>query len=927
MLKPSRTILILCLLTTTSFLAAISPTAMADHDTGHPGYNTDAGYDYLQQLDRAIQLGSYTDGSCATPSSSRGIDDLKKDTKVLISSGAGASAGASFYTSASVSLALMNTGLTNYSVAVSSNGVISGDGASQAKLIKHVNTTTSFWFVLEWTPHYTGGYQFHGSSSDQTGCGVYPSLNLTLQTSLGGHGSTEWTRLTGLVARWKGGVNNSGEAPAVAILADMTRTEEQILIEDGIEGTEVDGWPDYKFNWQEINTETTTIPEGGGSNSTGGATYFFRDHPAQVTSSFRSHIYQTQWKFRIAVGAATCTGLFSFSVRHLNDSTSLSGLQSDITKEVINITGYLTTNGTSANADLYITPSGVWSASPHLVYFNNTTATYSAFGVTRSTPAPSLPTLGNRAFTVYSAPSHCGNVWNLPVANVASGNAYGGNTYTAWTAYNGGFYQQNSSLEDFNGYQGIVTEHPTALYTKQVSIVLNQHDVGGGYYAFMREQQGSGTMSSYLSNASYYGASTDYSLSNFINANGITYGNASYRIEAVRLLFDTVPRNASGYILLTFDFTQTFGNRIWFGQLQNQNFTQYGTPSTGTHPHVREIDGTGYVFNAGFTTFNIYRLQAVDTFTVTLRFTIVNCVEFSQAISQCVQTGTTRITNGAFAINNSRDKSSGFWHNAGGNFNITGQYLKPLTGQTDAIQIILSRAGDPSTFFNITNVTNFGEYHFTLGMAINGTTLFITGTTRAIICTPNPGTFIVPNPAEFSCTKNFEETVFYGVFKYESSGLPVIRSQVYPMTSTLESIRYPLNGPTFGTAGVSNHTGQYLLSFTDGDSNVMQVVRFVICSTNITCSPQGNVNTATNQSVSTQMENQVTILAGSSSNALTETQTTRNKVLSFADFFYGSYFDSCDCLLDFPNGYWFLIAMAVLAAASIVVRRRNGDAS
>ncbi len=197
---------------------------------------------------------------------------------------------------------------------------------------------------------------------------------------------------------------------------------------------------------------------------------------------------------------------------------------------------------------------------------------------------------------------------------------------------------------------------------------------------------------------------------------------------------------------------------------------------------------------------------------------------------------------------------------------------------------------------------------------------------RSVTISPNPGNFTVPDPAVFTLLKNFDEPVYWAVFRVQSSGLPTLRTQIYPITNRNDTIRYPLNGPTIGTVGVSNHTGQYYLTVVDESSVVLAQVPFIICPSSTTCQSQPSITAAINLSTSAQIETQLSTIIVDESTGTSPELETKNVILQAADYAYGDMWEGCGCFLEIPRMYAIFFLALGIAIFAIIVKRRNGEA-
>lgn len=218
----------------------------------------------------------------------------------------------------------------------------------------------------------------------------------------------------------------------------------------------------------------------------------------------------------------------------------------------------------------------------------------------------------------------------------------------------------------------------------------------------------------------------------------------------------------------------------------------------------------------------------------------------------------------------------------------------------------------------ITTVTyNLSHFHTTFNY--DTWSLYVTNSSLSVTVAPNPGSFVVPEPALFYINKTTEEIVYWAIFKVENTGSVTLRTSLYPIEDVTAIARYPQSGPTVGTVGLSNHTGQYFIAIANATGGSLINVPFVICSTSTTCQSQPTQNSAINTTIQT-------IWLSNIQTVIQETQAANEEVskgliLTAADWAYGSFFSGCDCVLEIPNMYYVLILVSV-ATIFIYARRR-----
>src|SRR5581483_8187809 len=272
----------------------------------------------------------------------------------------------------------------------------------------------------------------------------------------------------------------------------------------------------------------------------------------------------------------------------------------------------------------------------------------------------------------------------------------------------GAWAQQAAS--DLSGWVVNVYGGVSALYTFSAT---DKH-VGGAYYAYICEVQKDATPQQYNFTSSFGGRAkaTGYQAVGVSICTGVVSainGNTLQQtIQEWRIGYDTIPRNASASLTITFDTGGSSRNLVYVGLF------------AGSQPTHLHLSGPNAFANAGRNSITPYVIFSTDDFFTQLDFTVKECAATSTDCSTYGNTSTTA----AYVITICPGT---FQRQVSGTVNSTGHAV--VTGQDIPgclVTITLTGSNATGAAYSSTTWTNTigsaGSYSFTVGVFFASTT-------------------------------------------------------------------------------------------------------------------------------------------------------------------------------------------------------------
>ena len=860
-----RAVVIVVLLLT-SFIVVITPTTQA---VGTPGQNDDL----WRQLASGGSNGASQSCSVHYQTTSANPVQLTGGVNYIYASGVGVGG----LTAVSINLHASN-GTTLISTGI--NALATGGGVDATKVIQwaSIGAGNGFYNITQFQMPYTASvyldYSFSGSSSCFTQDGFVVPLLPT--------GISAGNQLAGWIA--DAVAFCSGCAPTTKVVGYFLNADITPISEAGILGgctncVEATKSPTTtQFGWTQIANDQTLVNTATSDNTdtVSGLQSFTAD------LATKGKFIDTT-AFRLKQAASGCNGAT------LTWAVSASNAYPwNVTAELANLTTAITSTSSATTVGVTIDWSNGLISNSAPFTFATPTAKASGNSVTIGSASflsnfPPTMAAGGTFYLHWNIQSNPGTcAVEVSTANPYSGGSYYSDSGSAWSQV------ANSDLSGWvmNVYGGV-----PITYT----FTLNDKNVGGAYYSYICEVQKDATPQQYNFTSSFGGRAkaTGYQAAgNSICASVVsTIGGTSVQqtIQEWRMGYDSIPRNATSVLTLTFDTGGSSRNLLYIGVF------------AGTQPLHPHVSGPLSFTASGYNSLPAYVIFSTDDYFTQLTFTVYEC-----ANSDCSAFGNVS-TTAAYLVTICPGT---FQRQVSGTVNSTGNLV--VTGQDIPgcqVRIDLSGTGYSLTTWT-NNIGNSGTFTFNVGVFLGGasTGQFLLGAVSVTFSPSDPVCLVTGQNLQSTIVRSRSTDLYVALYKLDTNGVPQLFEQpIFYWTATLS------NNITFNSSrsplSVSD-TGQYVLavSFLKTNASQNSLVGFERIGVNVPCT--FTVGTSALSTIDSITQQQVTKVNPAASGTPVPTVLSLEDRSRIAlDNMFGSY------LFGIPNMVLILIVLVAFGAA------------